>query len=305
MQTENINSASEIKRRQQRAIKVSMAGSIILFHLSAAVGMAIDSITLILDAAASFVMIAMAFLMYVAIDKIHRPADKQYNFGYGKYEPLTATIQGVLIIASSVFAIKFAVQDIIHADNITNSVLPVITTFVASILGVCITIYLKRTARNTGSAMLKAAGLHWLMDTALSFGICFGFCIGLFLQRAGYSRITPYVDPIMAIILALVLLRDPIKTVAHNAQELLDAVPASDIHDRIRKVADASKFQPLGVHRIRARKAGQKIFLEIIFTSKNDITLAEVKTLTDTLEKDIQAELGNCDIVTSFKPHTS
>lgn len=98
MGIKNINSASERKRLQTLTVNVSTAGSVVLFLISASVGIAVDSVTLILDASASLVILTGAFLM--------------------------------------AFAIKFAIQDIVHADDIANHVLPVLATFVSSILGV-------------------------------------------------------------------------------------------------------------------------------------------------------------------------
>lgn len=303
MQTKNIASVPETKRRQMLAVKVSITCSTIIFIVAAWVGIAVDSITLILDASSSLVILAVAFLMKFSLNKIHRPADEMYNFGYGKYEPLTAFIQGILIISTCVFSIKFAVQDIVHPEDISNHLLPVAATFLSGIFGIAVWLYLKRLSRGTGSNMLRAAVLHWYADTVLSFGICLGFILGAFLNHAGYHKVTPYVDPVMAIILALILIRSSLKMVTHNVVELLDAVPAEDVHSRIKKAVHAHTHESLGVHRIRIRKAGEKIFLDVVFTGKDSLTLAETERLANKLEKDIISDLGNCDVVVSFKPH--
>jgi len=290
------------KQQQVLAVRVSIAGSIILFFISAYVGIAIDSITLILDASASLVILVVAFLMNYAINKIHSPADEGYHFGYSKYEPLIVSIQGLLILATCVFVIKFAIQDIVHAEDISNHLIPVIATFVSGIIGLFITFYLKRAAKDTGSSMLEAASVHWNMDTVLSFGICLGFIVGLLLQRFGYLKLTPYVDPVMAIILALIFITSPVKTIMHNIRELLDAVPRSNIYSKIKQVLERCKPEVLNFHRIRMRNAGEKIFLEVIFTTNNNLTIAQAEELTVKIEKDIKSELGNCDIVICYKP---
>ncbi|MBU0880816.1 MAG: cation diffusion facilitator family transporter [Candidatus Omnitrophica bacterium] len=302
MEINKMYSASDRKQQQTLAVRVSMAGSIALFLISAGVGIAVDSVTLILDAAASLIILTSAFLMNFAINKIHKPADDMYNFGYGKYEPLIVSVQGILIFATCVFAIKFAIQDIVHAEDIANHFLPVVATFAASVLGVFISLYLRRLSRRTGSAMLHAATLHWYMDTALSFGVCFGFICGLLLHRMGFLKMTPYVDPVMAIILALILIGIPVKTVMRNILELLDAAPGDNSYNRIKKVVDTRKPKSLGVHRMRTRKAGEKIFIDVIFTANDNLNLVQAEELANRLEGDIKSDLGNCDIVIRFKP---
>ena len=85
------------------------------FLIPAVVGIAVDSITLILDASASLVILVVALLMNTSIKKVHQPPDEIFNFGYERYEPLTVAVQGGLIIATCAVRAKFAIQEIINA----------------------------------------------------------------------------------------------------------------------------------------------------------------------------------------------
>jgi len=291
------------KRAQQiLAIKVSIAGSSILFLISGIVGMMVDSITLLLDASASLVILFVAFLMHVALKKLHRPPDDLYNFGYNKYEPLTVAVQGGLIIATCVISIKFAIQDIIHADDIHGFLLPTIAAFVSGIIGIFITLYLKNISRRTNSTIIKAASLHWYTDTMLSFGVCLGFFFGLMMQRLGYIHFSAYIDPVMAIILALIFIRQPVKIVMRNVMELLDAVPGEDIRSKVKKVVEQYKPRSLGIHRLRTRKAGEKIFVDICFVLHDNLTIKEGEELVNNFERDLKGHFPNSDVVVWFKP---
>jgi cation diffusion facilitator family transporter len=299
---DNINKV-DIQREQILAAKISIWGSIILFLVSAGVGIAVDSITLILDASASLVILFVAFLMHFSIKKVHKPADDLYNFGYGKYEPLTVAIQGILIIATCVISMKFAIQDIIHADEGQHSFgLPVVATFLSGVLGIFIMSYIKGAAKRSHSAMLETAGFHWGVDTLLSFGVCAGFLFGLILENLGFKKWTPYVDPVMAIILALFFVMSPVKTIMHNVFELLDAVPDEHIRSKVREVVKAYTPHYFAVHRLRTRKAGEKIFVEVCFIVKHDLTINEVEGLAGSFEKDLKKHFPVSDVVVYFKP---
>lgn len=296
-------SSNPVRKRQQiLAARVSILGSAVLFLISAIVGIALDSITLILDASASLVILIVAFLMYASIKKVHSPPDKFFNFGYEKYEPLTLVTQGILIIATCLISIKFAIQDIIHPDDVEHYGIPVLATFISGFIGVFITGYLKKAARRTNSEMLKTARMHWFADTMLSFGVCAGFLSGLILQRLGFSRITPYVDPVMAIVLAVILIQMPIRMIAHNALELLDSVPPGDIRSKVAKVVDEHKPRSFGVYRLRTRKAGERIFVDVCFIVKEDLTVAQIQELAGSFERDFKAFFPVSDVVVYFKP---
>ncbi len=295
-------STDKNQKIQSAAAKVSLWGSLILFLISAAAGLAVDSITLILDASTSLVILAVACMMGSAIKKIHSPPDEIFNFGYEKYEPFTVVLQGCLIITTCVISIKFAVQDIIHAESMKNYWMPILASSISVLAGFCIVLFLRFSAKRSGSSMLHAASLHWFIDTMMSVGMLLGFCGGYLLENHGYPGTAPYVDPVMAITLALVFILPPLKTVKRNLMELLDAVPSKEIRAKVRKVAEEYRPKMFGIHRIRTRKAGNKIFVDICFVVKEEMTVREVEDISAAFEKDLKTNLPHLDVIVYFKP---
>lgn len=292
----------ENERDQLAAASVSFWGSIALFVISAAAGIAVDSVTLILDASASLVILVVAFLMSSTIKKIHSPPDEIFNFGYEKYEPFTVVLQGALIITTCLISVKFAIQDIIHSEDIKNYQLPVIAACLAVAIGIFISVFIKIAARRTRSSMMHTASMHWFIDTGMSIGMLGGFYAGWVLKDKGYTNITPYVDPAMAILLALVFILPPLRTIRKNFMELLDAVPSKEIRDKVRKVVDEYKPRMFGVHRLRIRKAGDKIFVDICFIVKEEMTVRQAEAVAADFEKDLKGHLPHLDVVVYFKP---
>ena len=292
----------EKQKQQASAIWVSIYGSLLLFLVSGIVGLAINSVTLLLEAAASLVILFVAILVRFSISKIHLPPDDVYNFGYGKYEPLTVVAQGLMIIAVCAVSIKFAIQDIIHPEDVHSYLVPAIATFLSGILGILITVYIKKAAVKTGSDMLKASGMHWHIDTLLSFGVCLGFVSGFILQALGFSGITPYVDPVMAIALAVVFIKMPVRAIMHSIPELLDIVPAHHIKAKVKEIVEIYRTGSFGVHRLRTRKAGERVFVDICFLVSPDMTVFQAEQISKNFQTDLIRHLPYCDIVVYFKP---
>jgi len=290
------------EQSQSSAASVSFWGSVILFAVSAAAGLAVDSVTLILDASASLVILAVAFMMNSTIKKIHSPPDEIFNFGYEKYEPFTVVIQGALIITTCVISMKFAVQDMLHHEDIKNYQIPLIASGISVLVGTFIAVFIGATAKKTRSSMMHAASMHWFIDTGMSVGMLGGFYAGSVLKKGGYTEITPFIDPAMAIMLALVFILPSLKAMRKNLFELLDAVPSKEVRDRIRKVVEQYKPKMFGVHRLRTRKAGEKVFVEICFIVKEEMTLREAEAIAADFEKDLKAHLPRIDVVAYFKP---
>ncbi len=298
---EAISEKNIIHQQQALAAKISIAGAITLFLIAAIVGIAVDSITLLLDASSNLVILAVGFLMHFSAKKLHKPPDEMFNFGYEKYEPLTVSVQGGLIMATCIISAIFAAQDIIHAEDIKNYYLPVIGTFLSGLIGIFIFSYFKITARRTNSSMMQAAALHWMTDTVMSFGIFGGFFIGLLLRYFGYVNITPYIDPVMAIILALILIRMPVKVMVKSIGELLDAVPTNDICQQVKDIAQEYKPRSCDIHRVRIRKAGGKLFVDICLILKADLTGPDITKMIHAFEDNFKTRFTGCDVVIYLK----
>lgn len=289
------------ERQQVFAVQISIWIRFALFFLSLIVGMAVDSIALILDASCSAAMLFGAYFARVAIKKLNKPPDEHYHFGYGKYEPLSVAIQNIVIIVTCVVGIKFAIQDIIHAESVNRFDIPSVAALIAGVVGLATAAYLKRVSRRTRSPIMKATSTQWYIDGALALCICVGFSVGFVLQRQGYTSVTPYIDPVMAIILGLIFIKDPARTVTSSMLDLLDAAPPADILKDVKNAVDTHMPKPFSVGHMRCRKAGSRIFLDMCFIIDRDMTVKEVRDHAKKFEEALAGSFTNYDIVVHYK----
>lgn len=291
----------DAKKEQILAAKVSICGWIVLFIVPLIAGIVTDSITLLLDASQGFVTLAISFLVRISLGKINKPPDDFYHFGYGKYEPMTIAMQGIMMILTCIICIKFAVQDIVHPEDITRYDIPIIAACISGIIGLAIAFYIRYIAVKTHSIVLRTSSFSWFIDCVLSFAIFAGFLFGFMLKKKGYNNVTPYVDPVMAIILALSFMVVPIKIVIENILELLDAAPPKHITDNIKKIVEQCKPGHFVVDSLKIRKAGEKIFLNLCFLTDENLTVREIRHSNYAFEKELLSKLPHCDILIHHK----
>ena len=288
------------------AIKYSIWVCFLIFIISLTAGLMVDSVALLLDASVSLITLFVTLFVHFAIKKIDTPPDDIYNFGYDKYEPLTIVLQGSLIIMTCLIGIKFAVQDLIHLDDIKRYDIPAISTIISAIVSLFMWYYLKRVFKKTGSGVIKTTSLSWFVDGVLSLGMCLGFLFGYIMRHLGYENITPYIDPGMTVILAVYFIRVPFKTITSNALELLDASPVHYIKDIVKKEAINTIInehlpKAIAVKRVRARKAGKKIFIDICYLVNKNMTIETTQVISDAIEKDLKKYFPHCDVIVFFK----
>lgn len=292
----------DIKKRELFANKISFYACLIIFIFSLIVGIISDSITLLLDSADWLVdFIAGIFTHYIIIN-IHKTADSKYHYGYAKYEPLAVTIEGVLILSSCLMSIKFAIQDIVHPDEVKSYDLALILTVITGFVGLGMNEYLKRLGRKLNSSILISLGLSWKIATVSSFGIFVGFVIGKWLSLHGYNNIANYVDPVMAIILAASLLVSPLRLIKESMLELLDANPGESIEEPIKEAMEGfrNKYNLPQVKHVRLRKAGRKIFIDACFFADASHTVEQVTNIANEFRDCVAERFTHMDITVSF-----
>lgn len=288
-------------KKQIIGAKINIIGNFALIFISLIIGLLVNSIALLLDSSVGLVATLVATLMFFSIKKIHQPPDDNYNWGYEKYEPFTVAVQGGLIIASCVVSAKFAIQNLIHVEDITDYILPVTGTFISAGIGFIILLYLRSLSKHTNSTMLKSAAVQWYIDTVTSVVMFIGFLAGLYLKKTGYTQITPYIDPAMTLLLSFMLIRAPIQLAMANIYELLDASPGKTTRNKIQELVNNHYPQEFNLDRLRIRKAGNKIFLDICFTIKKNLQVAEIEKLSHNFEKTLKEHFNYSDVVVYFK----
>lgn len=290
------------KGPQAKAIRVFIALSVVVFLITLIAGIMSDSVALLLSASVEFIIVFMAFLVNSSMHKLERPPDQYFHFGYDKFEPLTVVIQGLMIMFSCVFALYFAAQDMVHAEDIKCYNIPIHASIISGLIAIFTALYINRAAARARSHMLKTSALHCLVDSMLSFGMAAGFAAGLWMKNMGYRHLTPYVDPIMTFFLAAALVWTPVKHVRAGLRQLLDAAPAKDVREAIEVIIEKHKARAFGIRSIRMRKAGDRVFLYVCFEMHGHTTMNQAQEFVRSFEDDISRTFPKYDCIVYFYP---
>jgi cation diffusion facilitator family transporter len=304
LQTNNGNIKDS--RLEKKCIKISITGLLILSVIGIISGILSDSSTLIIQTFLYIIDVIIAVLTLRILKKLANPPDENYNFGYYKLEPILVNSQGALMIAGAMIGIMFAIQDIIHEDNVDHYLLIFTTTCAVFFINFSIWFYLYINYKRIKSPFLKAASMQWVSNLLETIGIIGGFTISYLMQYSAnpnLARLAPYVDPAMAIILSLFILKIPVKLYKESLVDLLDANPGKEISDAITlyaKHALKEKFDLESKVEIKLRKAGRGMFLILIFNVPISCPFEQVQRIMQTLNHGI---LGSFQDIISVDFH--
>ena len=263
-----------------------------------------DSCTLLIEAFLYLVDTAMAIASVTIVHRLESPPDEHFHFGYHKLEPAVINASATLLVAGSVIAILFAIQDIRHPDNIEAYPVALGFAAVATIISMVLWLRMKAAQTAVDSPLLKTEALTWGIAAIESIGVLAGFAVAWVLEHQPnpeLQKFAPYVDPVMAVILSLAILKEPLKTYWESSSDLLDASFQSDtvkqIRERVAAVL-AQRYPLISLHAVRLRRAGRKLFVHVEFVPPNDLTMVAVHSLQSEIEAAIRAARPETLLVT-------
>jgi cation diffusion facilitator family transporter len=276
-------------------LRKSAWGCGIIGVLAAAACVWTDSCTLLIEAFLYLVDAAVAIASVAIVRRLEMPPDEHFHFGYHKLEPAVINASATLLVAGSVIAVLFAIQDIRHADNIESYPIALGFAAAATIISAALWLRIRAAQSAVDSPLLKTEALTWGIAAIESIGVLAGFVIAWALEHQpgpALQGLAPYIDPVMAIIISLAILKEPLKTYWESSSDLLDASFQSDTTKQVReRVAAilAQRYPLIPVHAVRLRRAGRKLFVHVEFTPHNDLTMVEVRSLQSEIEAAIRA----------------
>ena len=103
--------------------KVAVAGlsifsNTLLISLKLVVGIFSGSVSIISEAAHSFMDLVAAVIAYLSVRISDRPADTKHPYGHGKFENISGVVEAMLIFVAAIWIIYEAVKKILSPETI-------------------------------------------------------------------------------------------------------------------------------------------------------------------------------------------
>jgi cation diffusion facilitator family transporter len=242
--------AAAESRARVRAVLISLVvGAVILAAKFWAYRLT-GSTAILSDALESIVNVVAAVFGLGGIVFAAQPADRNHPYGHGKIEFFSAAFEGGLIAFAAVMIFYEVIRALLYGSEIRALDVGLGIVMGAGVANLLLGWYLLRTGRAARSLTLVADAQHVLADFWTSVGIV----VGLFLVRLTGIW---WLDPVIAAVVALNLMRTGFRLVRHAAGGLLDEEDTPMLL-RVLGVLDRHIGQGvIRVHHLRAIRAGR------------------------------------------------
>ncbi|MET0973449.1 MAG: cation diffusion facilitator family transporter [Thermoleophilaceae bacterium] len=287
--------SSQATRRLTRFVFLSIAAAVATIALKATAWLLTGSVGFLSDAAESIVNVVGALVALIAVRVSVRPPDDDHTYGHEKAEYLSAGAEGALILAAAVGIACVAVARLLDPQPLSDVGVGVAVSAVAAGLNLIVATLLIRVGREQRSITLEADGRHLMTDVWTSIGVIVGVIAVLL---TGWERL----DPIIALLVALNIVRTGVQLLGRSAGGLMDHALGPAEQAEIQAVLDAHREDGVEFHALRTRQAGRRAFVSLHLLVPGAWTVQQGHDLAERVERDLRERLPYATVFTHVEP---
>lgn len=284
-------------REKQGVALTSVVGAVVLTSLKLGVGLMTGSLSILAEALHSSLDLVASLLTLFAVRLAGQPPDDEHRYGHGKAENLSAFVEATLLLLTVGWVTYEAVRRLVG-----HPAPPEINAWAFLVMGLSIVIdfgrsrALDRVAREHDSQALAADALNFKTDmlssavvivglSAIKLGEWLGWDAGGWLAKA---------DAIAALGVSAIVLTLAGRMLRETADVLLDRAP----HEGAAALIDAVTRVPGVVEckQLRLRRAGSKVFVDLVIAVARTSTFGEAHAITEAVEEAVRAASPRADV---------
>jgi cation diffusion facilitator family transporter len=273
-----------------KVARLSLFSNSTLIILKLIVGLATGSVSIISEAIHSTMDLLAAIIAFFSVKISDKPADDMHPYGHGKIENISGVIEALLILVASIWIIIEAIKKLMLPGEVESIGLGFIVMFISSAINFMVSRKLYKVAKQEDSIALEADALHLKADVYTSLGVG----IGLFLI---WITQLYYLDPIVAILVAIFILKEAIELLISAFNPLLDVKLSNN---EIEIIEDSiNKFSAVfcNYHNFKTRKSGRVRYIELHLVFPENMRIKDAHDVCEEIENDIKKSLDHSEIM--------
>ena len=258
------------------------------------IGFMTGSLGILSEAGHSLIDLGATVMTYAAVRVSDTPPDEEHHYGHEKFEAVSALAETALLFLLSGIVIWEAITRLIEhgAPEVEATIWAFGVVIGSIIVDATRSRALSRVAKATKSEALEADALHFTSDIASSTAVL----IGLIGVRLG----APWADSAAALVVAILVCVAGWRLGKRTINTLTDVAPEG----AAQKITDIAASVPgvVAVGQVRARKASDKIFVEVTVAVSRLLPLDRVAMIRDMVGIEIRRQMEGAEATVTTDP---
>jgi cation diffusion facilitator family transporter len=286
-------------RTKSGAAGLSIASNAVLIAIKLAAGAITGSIAILTEAVHSLIDLIASVVAFVSVRKADEPADAEHPYGHEKVENLAAAAEGVLILVGAAIIVYEATHRLVVGAKVETLSVGIAVMGFSVIANLAVSTVLSRQAKAHDSAALEGDAAHLRTDALTSLGVLIGLVIVKVTGNAAFDSIT-------ALIVAGVIVTAGLRILRRSSGVLVDeTVPGAELDTIEAAIAAARTPEVAGYHKLRARRAGSRRYIDLHVQFHTGTSLERAHDLAHRMRDSIEAEIPRAEVLIHVEPETS
>jgi cation diffusion facilitator family transporter len=281
----------------------SLLAAILLTALKLVVGIATQSLGILSEAAHSALDLLAAGVTFWAVKVSGRPPDRQFTYGHGKFENLSALFETALLLVTCVWIVYESVRRLFFKEpvQVDANMWAFLVILLSMVVDFSRSRALTKYSLKYHSQALEADALHFSTDIWSSAVVLLGL-VGVLLAKKLELPWLSGADTVAALGVAAIIIWISLRLGKKSVDDLLDRIPAG----LQAKVADAAAQVAgvLEVTKVRMRQSGADVFADVTLSVAHSTSFEKAHDIADQAAAAVRAMLPRADVVVHAEPRT-
>lgn len=251
-------------------------------------------------------LVFIALLLFLT-PLFHKPMSEKHPYGYFQVESIFVIIKGVMMLSVTFGISADVIGSALTGGNPVNNIQ--VALFQLSLGSASIVIFsiMKRFSKNTSSPTITTELLGWKLDIIYSLGMALAFLLSLTLERTPLAFLSPYFDPVVAVLVMVFMLPESIKVLWSAIRDIFLFSPDETLMEEIKALC-----QPiLAEHRFipvffDITRTGRHLWIAIYFQIEcGSLAVSDLSHAAADINAAAQERYQNCTCELILTPEES
>ncbi|WP_458352698.1 cation diffusion facilitator family transporter [Peribacillus frigoritolerans] len=283
---------NDLKLGERGAI-ISIIAYICLSIMKLAIGYISDSAALKADGLNNTTDIIASIAVLIGLRLAQRPPDKDHGYGHWKSETIASMVASFIMFAVGVQVLIDAVGSMLKGGKESPDIIAGYVGVLSAIAMYFVYRYNKKLAMKINSKAVMAASKDNISDAWVSIGTA----IGIF----GSQLNMPWLDPLTAIIVGLLICKTAWDIFIQASHELSDGFDENKIHLYKDVIINVDGVK--GIKEIKGRNYGNNEVIDVVILVNSTLDIKEAHDIATHVEKVMMKDHGVYDVHVHVEPN--
>ncbi|MCK1983687.1 MULTISPECIES: cation diffusion facilitator family transporter [Peribacillus] len=283
---------NDLKLGERGAI-ISIIAYICLSIMKLVIGYISDSAALKADGLNNTTDIIASIAVLIGLRLAQRPPDKDHGYGHWKSETIASMVASFIMFAVGVQVLIDAVASMLKGGKESPDIIAGYVGVLSAIAMYFVYRYNKKLAMKINSKAVMAASKDNISDAWVSIGTA----IGIF----GSQLNMPWLDPLTAIIVGLLICKTAWEIFIQASHELSDGFDENKIHLYKEVITNVNGVK--GIKAIKGRNYGNNEVIDVVILVNSTLDIKEAHDIATHVEKVMMKDHGVYDVHVHVEPN--